>query len=76
MIVSVPTDAISVQDAAELLGVHRTRVHDFLADGRLQAVWVGGRLLLSRAEVELFATIPRYRGKWLSRIRGKKPRKV
>lgn len=48
----IPSDLVSPQTAATLLGVHLATVYRLIRSGRLRA-WrrVGGRLRVSRAEV-------------------------
>jgi len=61
-------DLLSPHQAAALLGVSRRRVRDFIADGRIAAVNLGGagrgaRYVLRRGEVERFAALQRRGGR-------------
>jgi excisionase family DNA binding protein len=57
-------DWITVADAAGMLGLTPRRVQDFIADGKLKATKMGGRLyLLLRPDVEAFAKVDRPRGR-------------
>jgi len=65
-------DLLSPHQAAALLGVSRRRVRDFIADGRLAAVNLGGagrgaRYVLRQGEVERFAALRRRGGRRLRR---------
>jgi excisionase family DNA binding protein len=44
--------AVSVVEAARLLGISRTRVYEELVAGRLKSFKVGRRTLLSRRELD------------------------
>lgn len=59
----IASDLIGTREAAKILGVHRTRVHQFATEGRLPSVMIGGRLLYCRGDVEAFARVPRPDGR-------------
>ncbi len=45
---------VPVREAAELLGIGRTRTWQLIYEGRLRAVRIGRRTLMPRAEPERF----------------------
>lgn len=45
---------LSVNETAELLGIHRATVYDLLAQGQLRSTTLGRRRLIPRAAVEAF----------------------
>lgn len=47
-------DLISIADAARLRGVTHGAIRDLIDRGRLSAIEIAGRRLVSRAEVETF----------------------
>ncbi|HAF24549.1 MAG TPA: hypothetical protein DCK93_16875 [Blastocatellia bacterium] len=51
---SLTEQFVTVSEAAELRGVTRAAIHALIGRGRLEAVEVFGRMLLSRREVETF----------------------
>ena len=58
------TEYLTVREAAELLGVSRPRVWQFIEDGRLTPIRFGARsVLLSKRAIEEFAKLPRERGR-------------
>ena len=42
--------ALSLTEAAQLYGVSRQRVHDWIKDGRLKAVMLWGRWIIPRGQ--------------------------
>jgi excisionase family DNA binding protein len=56
-------ELINVKQAAEELGVSGARVRQYIAQGRLAARKFGWQWLITRAEFERFAAIPRPTGK-------------
>jgi len=44
-------DLMTVQEAAELLGIHKVSVYQAIRDGRLPCVTVFGRKVVSRSDV-------------------------
>lgn len=52
-------DWLSVTEAAELLGLTRRRVHDFIKDGRLPHKPAGNSFLVLRADVMKLKATPR-----------------
>lgn len=53
---------LSVNEAAEFLGVSPERVRDFCREGRI-GQRVGDRYVISQDELRIFAQIPRKRGR-------------
>ncbi|WP_030464155.1 helix-turn-helix domain-containing protein, partial [Kitasatospora sp. NRRL B-11411] len=47
-------DFYSVEDVAELLGLHVKTVRGYVRDGKLKAVRIGKQYRIARAEVEAF----------------------
>jgi len=56
------TDYMTVQQAAEYLGLSRRRVYQFIHAGRLAAIKLGRDFLIEPQELERFAAIPRKTG--------------
>jgi len=54
---------LSQTDAAEVLGLTRQRVSALVKAGKIKAVPIGGRPLISRKELDRFAAIPRKGGR-------------
>jgi excisionase family DNA binding protein len=52
------TDLISINEAARLRGVSHTAIQDLIKRGKLAALEVGGRRLLSRSQVKSFQPKP------------------
>lgn len=50
-----PEDAITVPEAAQILDVHRSRVHHFITRGDLKSYSRRGRRYVSRSEVDSLA---------------------
>ena len=69
------TDLLTVRQAAEKLGVSKSRVHFFLQQGRLKALIRLERLGIRPAELERFAAIKRVTGHPLKKTsrNGKNP---
>lgn len=53
----------SVREAANILGVSRGRVHQFVCEGRLHAQKLGNVLVFSETELKRFQEIPRSPGR-------------
>jgi excisionase family DNA binding protein len=53
---------MTTQEAAEALGIHRSRVLHYIGNGRLRAVKVGRDWWLTAQEVERFKALPRIEG--------------
>lgn len=56
-------EEIGVPEAANLLGVHSSRVRHLIRDGRLSARKLGRDWVLVRSAVEAFGQQPRYAGR-------------
>lgn len=64
----IPSDAITVETAAEICGVKSSRMTQFIRQNRVRSVRLSPRrYLLSRAAVERFAARPRPTGKGLKK---------
>ena len=55
------SDLISMTEAARILGCHRSSVYHMAKMGRLDAVDVAGRLLVSRSDIEAMPPVRRGR---------------
>lgn len=55
-------DLLTPQQAAEIIGVTRVRIYQFLLDGRLAHQVISGRKLIEREDVLAFAHIERKPG--------------
>lgn len=53
---------MTTQEAAEALGIHRSRVLHYISKGRLRAEKIGRDYWLAPEEVERFKAIPRKEG--------------
>jgi len=54
--------ALPITEAARLLGIGKTKLFDLVRTGALPAVRLGGRTLIRRADLEMFAAaLPRWR---------------
>jgi len=53
----------SVREAAQILGVTRGRVHQFVCEGRLKAEKIGNILVFRESELQRFKDIPRTPGR-------------
>jgi excisionase family DNA binding protein len=62
-----PADWLSQAEAAQLRGVTRQAIARLIKRGRLRTLVVGGRTLVSRADVEAFVPRPAGRPKGASR---------
>ena len=60
---SYMTTYLSQTDAAGFLGMTRQRVSALIKAGRIKAVEIGGRPLISQKELDRFKTIPRKGGR-------------
>lgn len=58
---SVEADWITVNEAAEIRGVTKSRVHQWISDGRLTREWRYGRAVVSRSEVLALEHLPKGR---------------
>lgn len=47
-------DWLSAQEAAELLGLSRPRIHQLVSEGSLEGIRIAGRLLVSRHSLQTF----------------------
>ncbi len=54
---------LSVNEAADIIGVDGSRVRQWIGEGRLKAERVGGRWVLRESVVLKFAAIERYPGR-------------
>lgn len=54
---------LSVREAAEVLGVSRGRVHQFVCEGRLHPSRIGNLLVFPAGEIDRFRRIPRLPGR-------------
>jgi len=57
------TPYVSTLEAAQLLGLSKARVDQFVRHGRLKCVLIGNGRAILRADVEAFAKMPRVQGR-------------
>ena len=56
-------DLLTQSEAAEIIGVHQTRISYFVRNGRLPAIRVGLQTVIRRRDAERFRDIPRRVGR-------------
>jgi excisionase family DNA binding protein len=54
-------DWVTVNEAAELRGVSKSRIHQLISQGRLNREWKFGRAVLRRSEILELEELPRGR---------------